>query len=162
MQDGFVTNVFEVDGLEHREAVRSEHAIKIIDSLMQELMQMSLCNKAASHFLAAMEPVSGRDHHHHPVSPTTTDRLPQPRVDAALAARDALEAPSMSADDTAGVDVPARTGEPQPPWLSEDAGLLDKVIDELLRRLESGDSQDARDYARRSLQLLRKEDFGPH
>jgi len=49
-----VTTVVEIDGLEHRHAVMSPVIIGVMDNLMQELIQHSLCFKLVNRTLPAV------------------------------------------------------------------------------------------------------------
>jgi hypothetical protein len=156
-----MTNVIEIEGLEHRDIVRNQHSIKVIDELMMELTKMSLCNMAASHFVAAMELGSG---HEHPVLSKSSDQLPQPDMDATMLYPDPLsDASERGPDAVSGVGKEAEEGQSKATM--ENGGTendwpgvpqsLDEVINEISRLLKDDDAESARLYARRALKLLR-------
>eukprot|EP00045_Choanoeca_perplexa_P011545 m.123105 g.123105 ORF g.123105 m.123105 type:complete len:1130 (-) comp15670_c0_seq2:15-3404(-) len=55
-EDGFATTVVEVDGLEHRRSVMSPVTLRILDSLMQELIQHTLCFTVSQYGFLGLEP----------------------------------------------------------------------------------------------------------
>lgn len=153
-----MTNVIEIEGLEHRDIVRNQHSIKVIDELMMELTKMSLCNMAASHFVAAMEHGSG---HEHPALPKSSHSLPRPDMDATMLYPDLLsDASKFETDALSALGEEAEESKTK----MENGGSesnrpcvpqsLDEVITEISRLLTDEDTESARLYARRALKLL--------
>lgn len=153
-----MTDVIEIEGLEHRDIVRNQHSIKVIDELMMELTKMSLCNMAASHFVAAMEHGSG---HEHPVLPKSSHSLPQPDMDATMLYPDLLsDANEPDTDALSALDEEAEESRTKMEKDDTESGWpcvpqsLDEVITEISRLLKDEDTESARLYARHALKLL--------
>ena len=134
---------------------------------MQDLTTMTLCNMAASHFMAAMEHGSGHDH---PVLPTSSHRLPHPSMDAAMFEPKLLReqvdrktfeeeheghtsagAEAYSESNAGSKDSKTVRGTADPLQAFDP---IDKVVEEMSRLLKKNDDAAARAYARHALTLL--------
>lgn len=152
-----------MDGLEHRDAVRSVHTIKIIDDLMKKLTQRSLCSASASHLVAAVEgsPISAAAAAAVAASAASNGGASMEAVmaieqtfvdDSAGADADQMDASGSTSDQADGRK--AETGKDKK--VSWSAKEVDAIVESMVMMMKTGDEAAAKAYARAALQGVLK------